>query len=306
MKVSSLAGAIITPVKSREDVTPAVSGGNCATTKRFTPSKEALELISKMQRCHLFVKHRECFVDLRCMLLTPRQSSRLSSVLQEEIPDVPDYLLKMEEEAYSNGDFDVFLKNFLAQQLKVSQEWSFSALVIFNYSHRFGVSVEDSYHEIFGCFSVKTICDKCENIADKDPKDKQYYISVNNFDTLKTLQIFGSETVDDSYDDEYFKCPDEPSDSYSDDDEVPGSTNDPYDFDEGEDCFTNPFVDEDPERTVNVSTSDIFINPFCSEEIFPVHSSPINKNNDKSTCFHCGKNFLKAYNLKLHLGMMSI
>ena len=165
MKISALAGAIVTPIKGRDVVSSSsttIDNASGLLEKRFTPSKSAVDLISKMQRCHLFVQHNACFSDLRSMHLTPMLSSQMSSILLEESPDIPDFLMKMEEDALISGDFNSFLRTFLSEQLNISLDLSFSALILFNYSHRFGVSLEDAYKEVFELFSTKTICEKCD------------------------------------------------------------------------------------------------------------------------------------------------
>ena len=307
MKVSSLTGAIVTPIKSKAppmSISPQQQQSvEAKLNKRFTPTKAAKDQLQKMSRCHKYVHHnKDVFVDLREMKLTPLKSNKLSVMLQDEQFDLPVYLLRLEENSVGFGNFTNFLKTFLSKQLNIPGDLSFAAYAVFSYGHKFNVEVEDSYFELFNYYSDKTICDECESVSGQ--QDIGENIQFHNLNTLKALQLRDCHFLDDSFDDKDYEKEHSDSESYIEKDLSEGdssfhsrekeSSDDPYRFDDidANDVCVNPFL-----------SSDAMENPFI--EISPVHSTPVKSIHiQKTLCVHCGKNFGKTGNLKLHLGIM--
>ena len=299
MKISSRAGAIITPEKHEE--TPEKSELEMPEfEKRYSPTKAAKEQILRMQRCHYYVHHqRERYIDLRKMKLTPSRSSQLSSLLLAENPDVPDFVLKMEEDAIVSSEFTPFLRSFLSEQLNISCDLSFAALLVFNYSYSHGLNIEDSYLELFKLYCVKIVCETCK--VSVDSNDRQKFINLHNLNVLRSFQGSDSDVLDDSYNDKEFSIKSAESEASS---VSSNSNNDPFSFnEEDDDTFINPFVTPNKVSITNKFESDDMVNPFS---FLPptVHSTPKKSEETKTVCTYCGKDFRKLSNLKTHLGMM--
>ena len=308
MKVNSMAGAIITPIKNIQKSPSCVRAPN-HIQKRFSPTKAVQDQLLKMVRCHHFVHHSTAqhFVDMRQMQLKPNHSSQLSAMLHEQSPDLPDFLLKMEEDAISSGEFQPFLRTFLAEQLRISFDLSFAALVIFNYSYQFGIGIEDSFIEVFRLYSEKTICDSCEIDLAPDDIERVTFINIHNLNILKSFQSCDSEMLDDSFNDKEYvvESNDGDSDSLSSVTSNLCKEDDPYMFDKkDENQFINPFLNQEIIPIKGDPISDILPNPFC--DIQPVHSTPTKSDITKTICSHCDKIFTKSSNLNTHLGMMSL
>lgn len=307
MKVNSMAGAIMTPMKNNQKPPSCAVRAPNNLQKRFSPTKAVQDQLLKIVRCHKFVHHSTAhhFVDMREMQLKPHHSSQLSTLLHEQTPDLPDFILKMEEDAVLSGEFQPFLRTFLAEQLRISFDLSFAALVIFNYSHQFGLSIEDSFIEVFRLYSEKTICDSCEVVLATED-ERVTYINIHNLNILKSFQSCENEMLDDSFNDEEFmvKSSGGDSDSLSSVSSNLCKEDDPFMFDEKDDNqFINPFLTQEIIPTKGDSIDDIMSNPFCDKQ--PVHSTPIKSDQTKNTCSHCDKIFTKTSNLNTHLGMMS-
>ena len=300
MKISSRAGAIITPEKHEE--TPEKSELELPEVeKRYSPTKEAKEQILRMQRCHFYVHHqRERYIDLRKMKLTPSRSSQLSSLLLAENPDVPDFVLKMEEDAIVSSEFTPFLRSFLSEQLSISCDLSFAAFLVLNYSYSHGLNIEDSYLELFKLYCVKIVCETCKFSVDSN--DRQKFVNLHNLNVLRSFQGSDSDIFDDSYNDKEFSIKSAESEASS---ASGDSSSDPFSFNEedGDDTFINPFVTPNKVSIRNKCESDDMVNPFSF--LAPtVHSTPIKSEETTKLCTHCGKDFRKLSNLKTHLGMM--
>ena len=301
MKVNCIAGAIITPVKCKnqaqpppQNIFPKQQQSTVDLSKRFSPTKIAEEQLNKMNRCHKYVHHNtDTFKDLRKMKLTPAKSKKLSLILQEDKLELPDFLIRLEGKSVDDGDFTNFLRIFLSKQLNIPPEESFTAYTVFSYGNSFEMAVEDSYYELLNYYSEKTICDKCESVTGGDDT-----IHFHNLNTLKSLQLRDCQELDDSFNDKDY-LEKEPESIDSDSDSSFGgiekeSSGDPFMFNDGddEDLCVNPFM-----------SSDAIENPF--REITRVHSTPVKATNLlKTLCDHCGKDFGKTGNLKMHLGIM--
>ena len=147
--------AIETPKKKFISVKSKVNMPPITNQKRFSPSKDLLNLLDNANRIHAFQFHTEVSLTDLCKLdfINRNLVNHLSKFLSCETPDIPDVIVKLETIALEDGYYDSFLKKYISEEFCVSTEYSFCVVAILNYMHYFSISLEDALCDVFRIYS---------------------------------------------------------------------------------------------------------------------------------------------------------
>jgi hypothetical protein len=252
---------------------------------------------TKLEEVHNFLYH--CVKSYSCiemMNLTTDSIISVKAFFTEMYPDIPDIILKSEENAIASGEFTVQIRAYLAEEFNIPEEYSFCVICILNFSFLYKIDIVTSGKSLFELSSSRFECSQCvmidnfENEQEKSLRSRRE----RNLHALKELQVRSSE--------------DEEDDSEKDEDFHPPDSVKSYDSDIGSDVFEfhddsdfdiyNPF-----DQSKSCTEFNLVNSTFRRETVkitLPSDLSPIRRSNN-FVCQKCSRNFSKKYNLKLHL-----
>ena len=292
MKVSSTDGIIETPQKMTSPLP--------FTGRQSTPSPYATKQLQRMERCHLYFKHRnEAFADMRTMLLTPEQSFEASDLLKNIKSECIVKFQDIENAARDSKQFSSFIETFLSEQLCIPKKLGFVSYILFQYLYFHNLNVDDAFYDLFCLYSSDILCEECEKV-----KNGAVNVEAHNQNILQA--ILSEDVPDDSFDDPEYEISESES-SYltvhsSDSEHVLLCESEKMcsDIDE----FINPFVDLDNDVFISKSVSCNMEKKKVVVEKVLAHSTPQkDSGSDTNTvCKYCRKDFYKKSNLNTHLG----
>jgi len=253
---------------------------------------------TKLEEVHNFLYHSEkCYSRIEMMNLTMDSIAEVKTVFSEMQPDIPDIILKCEENAISSGEFNKKIRAYLAEEFNIPEEYSFCVICILNFGFLYQLDIATSGKYLFQLSSSRFECSQCVMTEDV-VKNKDFcskFRKERNLRALQELQARSSEEeVDDSEKDEDFLPPDSKKSSDSD------IASDVYEFHDDSDFdIYNPFDPLESSTEFNLVNSTFRRETVNSKKSLPADLSPIRRYN--FVCQKCSRNFSKKYNLKLHL-----
>ena len=256
------------------------------------------EIIStNLEKVHNFLYHSEkSYSRIEMMNLRLDSIIEVKAFFSEHHPDIPDIILKSEENAIASGEFTVKICAYLAEEFNIPEEYSFCVICILNFGFLYKIDIVTSGKYLFGLSSSRFECSQCvmtdgvENEQDFSSRSRKE----RNLRALQELQVRSSEDEeDDSEKDEDFLPPD--SDKSLDS----NIATDVFDFHDDSDFdIYNPF-----DQSKSCTEFNLVNSTFRRETVMitlPSDLSPIRRSNN-FVCQKCSRNFSKKYNLKLHL-----
>ena len=298
MKVNSFESSIQTPMKHSDR----------ERKKRFSPTAEQKTVLTSMEKVHRFLYHGDIsYSYLELMTLTPGHIKEIQTFFNETVPDIPDQLLKLEENAIQKQEFTEIIKNYIAEEFGIPGDYAFSVICILNFSFVEKISANKSGKYLFGLHSSRYECLDC-NKNTSNLGDTECCVNINNLQILKEKlnQTLLDNSLDDSFiDGEYEPNQNDSSESESTEDDKL-ITKDVYEFHDEESFIVfNPFLksrvisgDQDIKNSTIKSTTEVS-KTISEPELTPIKKSKIAENSTE--CIHCGSRFSKVNNLKRHM-----
>ena len=230
----------------------------------------------------------------------------MKEYISENMPDVPDIIIRQEEKAIDLKDYSESVRNYMAEEFEIPPDYSFMAICILNYSDEYNKSIIESAQDLLVFFSESSICEKCLPISFESNENK-HLVEMTNLKALKAKlnQSLIDPNLDDSGSDRSYKPTEK---ALSESTCTDAHLKDVYEFDSEDSTdfkIINPFSKETtPKSDVKMinSTMKSYSKVKDSAFKFPSETSPIKKPTIKKDliCVHCDKQFKKLFNLKLH------
>jgi len=303
-KVDSYASALFTPVK--------------VDNQESMETWEKMEARPGIESVQGFLRSGEIsFCKLEEMHLTEDNVKEIEKFFLEVQPDVPDDIMKQEEEAIYERTFTEQKKRYLAEEFQIAGEYSYSAVCVLCYSHVNKLSIQESGEKLFGSNVFNESLSLNDEDSSRDVADERDHNQIEDVSDIisTTSDKERSFISDDSYKDADYKPLNNVTDSStsdnSEDSPLIDASNlvDVYDFPAEEEAdlkIFNPFcrvkkTAEHSNKIVN-STFRCSINVakcLFSKELSPIRKTELHKRLSK--CDHCGKEFSKKNNLKRHI-----
>lgn len=276
--------------------------------KRFSPCENLRQLLVQINRVHQFQFHCEFeFYELDKLDINQSDVREITNYLNQEQPDLPDMIIRIEELAVNLDKFDNFQKCYLSEEFDVDPTYSCFIMTIMNYKKSFDLKIEQAMFELLKLSSSDTLCQEC--VMGNLVSDKVKMSQVNNlkiYGNILTAEVDELDLSDDSLNDgPYIKSAQSTSDCTSDSSKAQSFPHNSAQV--GCEKF-NPF-----ESSSEISSIDSFsvshINPLNSTELFNPFSDTssegdedLNKNfvTKQLVCEHCEKSFSNSHNRKLH------
>ena len=176
MRINSFACSIITPVKTSQfpcaTITPEKDSRTINTLKRMTrcsATAEQKRVLQSMERSHKFLCHGKVkYSELESRGLTLSSVEEIQRYFNENMPDIPDSILKQEEEAIELGEFCDKRRKYIAEDFEIPTEYSFLTICLLSYGIEHKVSVAESEHDLLDLFSASLICDECSLASEEN------------------------------------------------------------------------------------------------------------------------------------------
>ena len=311
MKINSFACAVLTPAKNDPNpeilVTPEKEdkcdeGKVSRPSRLFTVSREQKQALLMMRKCHDFLFHGQVtYAKVEKKGLTTSTVAEIKVFFEENQPDISDVVLHQEEEAIKIGDFTEKRKNYISEEFKIPNEYSFLAICLISYSQENSVTITESINHLLNLHSDEFECEKCSSPS------SSHEIEDHNLLALKSVLNRSSQAdeCEDSDDDPPYN-PNPRRISSSESEFSSSQVNNPF-KDVLENSFEsvevfNPF-EQHASKDYEFVNSTLKLDEQKSQvRIFPNESSPIQPQVKRQlSCTNCGRSFNKSYNLKMHL-----